>query len=98
MVITDRFPKFTGAITLKPTTPTVLAECSLNHWALPFGPPLYLLTDNGSNLAWTLSESVCATLGLKQYFTTGYHSQINEQVKSFNRTLVERMRHYVAEH
>lgn len=34
---------------------------------------------------------------MNTWFTTTYHPQANGQVKRFNKTLVQRLRHYVAE-
>ncbi|CAN8070204.1 unnamed protein product [Agarophyton chilense] len=98
LVITDRFSKLTRAIPLKKTMSTTLAIAFLNNWVYPYGTPLYLLTDNSSNLASKFLEAVCNLFGIKHYFTTAYHPQTNGQVERFNHTLVSRLRHYTEEH
>lgn len=37
-------------------------------------------------------------LGINHLTATAYHTQTNRQADRFNKTLVERLRHYVAEH
>ncbi|CAN8063813.1 unnamed protein product [Agarophyton chilense] len=98
IVITDRFSKLTRAIPLKETNSTTLAIAFLNNWVYLYGAPLYLLTDNGSNLESKFFEAVCNLLGIKHYFTTAYHPQMNGQVERFNHTVVSRLRHYTEEH
>ena len=41
---------------------------------------------------------MCALLGVRHYLTTAYHLQPNGQTERFNRTLVQRLRHYAEEH
>ena len=98
LVITDRFSKICRAIPLPNQKAVTLAEAFLNNWIYPYGAPLYLLTDNGSNLAAKFFEAVCYFLGVKHLFTTAYHPQTNGQVERYNKTLVGRLAHYVEEH
>ncbi|CDF40971.1 unnamed protein product [Chondrus crispus] len=61
-------------------------------------PPQYVLTDNGPQFAAKFFDAVCALLGICHYLMTAYHQQANGQTERFNKTIVQRLRHYVEEH
>ena len=69
-----------------------------DNWVYPYGPPAYLLSDNGGQFASKYFQSICRILGIRNLFTTAYHPQANGQVERFNRTLLSGLRQYVAEH
>ena len=98
LVITDRFSKLTRSIPLRTTTASVVANAFLDNWVYVSGAPRYVLTDNGPQFAAKFFDAVCALLGLRHYLTTAYHPQSNGQTERFNRTLVQRLRHYVEGH
>ncbi|CDF40922.1 unnamed protein product [Chondrus crispus] len=98
LVMTDRFTKLTRSIPLRTTTASVVANAFLDNWVYVYGAPRYVLTDNGPQFAAKFFDAVCALLGVRHYLTTAYHPQTNGQTERFNRTLVQRLRHYVAEH
>ena len=98
LVITDRFSKLTRAIPLGSTTASSVAKAFLEHWVYVYGVPNYLLTDNGPQFAAKFFDTVCGMLGVKHFFTTAYHPQTNGQAERFNKTILDRIRHYVVEH
>ena len=98
LVITDRFTKLSRAIPLRDTNATTTALAFLEHWVFVYGAPTYLLTDRGANFTAKFFQAVCSSLGVKNLFTTAYHPQTNGQSERFNRTLISRLKHYVAEH
>ena len=98
LVITDRYTKLARAIPLATTTAPVVAEAFLDYWVYPYGMPNYLLTDNGTQFVSKFFETICSYLGIKHLTTTAYHPECNGQAERYNRTLVERLRHYVSEH
>ncbi|CAN8067637.1 unnamed protein product [Agarophyton chilense] len=98
LVITDRFTKLCREVPLRPTTAPVVARTFLENWAYPYGIPNYLLTDNGPQFVSKFFEEICRALGTKHVTTTAYHPQANGQAERFNKTLVQRLRHYVADH
>ena len=57
-----------------------------------------MLTDNGPQFAAKFFYAVCALLGVRNYPTTAYHPLTNGQTERLNRTLAQRLRHYVEEH
>ena len=98
MVITDRFSKLTCSILLQTTTASVVANTFLDNWVYVYGAPRYVLTDNGPQFAAKCFDAVCALLGVRHYLTMAYHPQSDGETERFNRTLVQRLRHYVEEH
>ena len=98
LIITDRFSKLTRAIPLKKETANDVAEAFFDHWVAVYGIPLILLSDNGSQFRARHFQSLCSILGTKQLFTAAYHPSTNGQTERFNRTILESMTHYVAEH
>ena len=98
LVLTDRFSKLTRTVPLTNVSTPTVAKAFCEHWVFAYGPPVYLLTDNGSQFASKFFVDVCTILGIKQLFTTTYHPQTNGQAERFNRTLLQALRNYVAEH
>ncbi len=98
LVMTDRFSKLRWAVPLRTINTPSVAKAFCEHWVFAFGPPVYRLTENASQFASAFFLKVCGLLGTKQVFTTTYHPQTNGQVERFNRTLLQALRNYVAEH
>ena len=97
LVITDRFSKLSRAVPLVRINSTSVVRAFLENWAYPYALPETLLSDNGTQFTSKFFEEICTTLGVKHLTTTTYHPQANGQVERYNRTLVARLRHYVAE-
>lgn len=95
LVIGDRYTKIAQAVPLETITAHAVAHAFFNHWILPYGVPLLVLSDNGSQFAAKFFQAVCAVLGIKQLFTSTYHPQTNGQIERFNRVILERLLHYV---
>lgn len=98
IVITDRYSKVTRAIPTSKTASTHAANIFFEHWVIPYGIPKYLLTDNGPQFTSKFFAMICSLLGVKHLTTTAYHPQTKGQVEHYNKTIVTRLRHYVAEH
>ncbi|CDF38390.1 unnamed protein product [Chondrus crispus] len=98
LVISDQFPKMTRAIPLKSITSMTVARAFVENWIYPYGPPAYLLSDNGGQFASKFFQKICQIMGIRNLFTTAYHPQTNGQVERFNQTILSGIRHYVVEH
>jgi transposase InsO family protein len=96
LVITDRFSKLTRTVPLRTITAFNVAKAFCDAWVFAYGPPRYLLTDNGAQFAAKFFLAVCRELGIAKVFTTAYHPQTNGQVERFNRTVVNALRGYVS--
>ena len=88
LVITDRFSKLTRTVPLRTITALVVAKAFCDAWVFSYGPPHYLLTDNGTQFNAKFFLAVCRELGIAKIFTTAYHPQTNGQVERFNRTII----------
>ena len=62
-----------------------------------YGPPSYLLSDNGAQFTAKFFQHVCNILGIRNLYTTTYHPQTNGQVERFNRTILAALRKCVKE-
>lgn len=91
------FSKIYRVVPLPQIKSTTVAPAFLNHWVYTYGVPLYVLTDNSPQVASKFFAAVCQLLGSTLYFTTAYHPQTNGQGKRYNKTIVQRLRHYVSE-
>ena len=85
LFIGDRYSKVTQAVPLRTIYAHDVAHAFFKHWILPYGVPLLVLSDNGSQFAAKFFQAVCAVLGIKQLFTSAYHPQCNGKVERFNR-------------
>lgn len=95
-VMTGRYSKLTRAISsTKTTAPQALIY--LDHWVIPFGISLYVLTENGLQSTSRIFAFLGAFLRPKLLSTTVYRSQTNEQTGRYNGTVVGRIRYYVKE-
>ena len=47
----------------------------VQYWVFVYGPPVYLLSDNGTQFTSRCFQNVCRILGVSNLFTTTYHSQ-----------------------
>lgn len=97
LVMTDRFSKLTRTAPLSSITAYAVAKTFCESWVFTYGPPVYLLSDNGGQFTSKYFQSVCQILGIRNLFTSSYHPQTNGQAERFNRTLLSALRRYVAE-
>lgn len=58
----------------------------------------FLLTDNGPQFLAKLFETLCLDLKVKHVTTAAYHPQTSAQVERYNKALVARLLHYIADH
>jgi transposase InsO family protein len=92
LVISDRFSKLTRTVPLRTITALVVAKAFRDAWVFCYGPPRYILTDNGTQFNAKIFLAVCRELGIAEIFTTAYHPQTNGQVERFNRTIINSLR------
>lgn len=95
--ITGRFIKLTRCYSLRTPTAAVIANDFLDYWVYAYGTSIYVNTDNGNQFTDKFFDAVCLMLGILHFFTTVYHPQKNGQAKRFNKTIVQRLRHYVVD-
>ncbi|CDF38512.1 unnamed protein product [Chondrus crispus] len=98
LVISDRYSKLVRTVPLKKISVAHIAQAFVHHWVFLYGPPVKLLSDNGTQFTARFFQNVCRILGIRNVFTNTYHPQANGQVEGFNRTLTSALRKYVGEH
>jgi hypothetical protein len=95
LVISDRFSKLTPTVPLRTITALGVAKAFCDTRVFSYGPPRYLLTDNGTQFNAKVFLAFCRELGSAKIFATAYHPQTNGQVERFNRTFINSVRGYV---
>lgn len=74
-----------------------VAEDFVRDWVFVYGPPVYLLSDNGPQFTSKIFLEVRRILRVNKVFTTTYHTQCNGQVERLNRTIVSELWHYLGD-
>lgn len=67
----------------------------LDKWVYPYRIPTHFLIHNGPQFLAKFFTSLCSFFCSHNVTTTAYHPQANGQIKSYNKTLSTRLRHYV---
>lgn len=96
LVITDRFTKMTTYIPLQNTIAFTIAAAFLEYWVYAYGAPPPFPNRKWKTVSRHDFDFVCWVLGCKHYLTTAYYPHTNEQTERFNKTIVQRLRHYMA--
>ena len=73
----DIFSKYIQAIPLRDQTAPTIVRAFENNWVYTHGSPLYLLSDQGSNVDGETVREFCDTLGVQKRRSSPYHSQGN---------------------
>lgn len=71
--ISDRYSKLVRTVPLERITAAQVAFAFVHHWVFVHGPPVKLLSDNGTQFASKFFQDVCRILGIRNIFTTAYH-------------------------
>lgn len=98
LLMTYRFPKFARDVPVSRMTDAHITLMLMPHWIILYEIPDYVPTDNGAQFFTTFLEPFCAILETGYLVTTAYYTQTNEKVERFNKTILPRLRYYVAEH
>jgi transposase InsO family protein len=96
LMISDRDSYVTKTVPLRTVTALSVARTFCDHWAYVYGPPVSLLTYNGTQFTAKVFQGLCTELGIRKIFTTTYHPQTNGQVERYNRTILASLRRYVS--
>ena len=71
-VIIDAFSHFVVTVPIKSNNAKRLIKTRLHHWIIKFGPPLYLVTDRGSEYVNKEMAHLCTLLGIRHSPRTAY--------------------------
>ncbi|XP_037781874.1 uncharacterized protein LOC119578331 [Penaeus monodon] len=78
--IIDHHSRYLQLIPLASRDVNTVANAFIEDYVTIFGPPRYLITDNGAEFTGTLFQRVCAMLSIRLGFTIAYHPQSNGMV------------------
>lgn len=98
LIIFERYSKPTRRTHTSTTMSTHNASHFYDHEIVPRSISPYILKDNGKQFNSECSSTICFLLDIQRLTTTSYHPQTNGQAESYNKTILTRLRHYVAEH
>ena len=96
IVITDYLTKWAASYAVQSIDSVTTAEVLL-EWITMMGPPVRLISDQGSNFCSDVMDDVYRILGIFKARTTAWHPQCNGQTERVNRTLCDMIAKRVAE-
>ena len=97
LTITDYFTKWVDCIPLPDTTVLTTAKALIKAVYYRHGAPKCILSDRGTSFTALIFRSLCKDLGIRQKFSTAFHSQNAGQVERANGSFMSMVRHYVNE-
>ena len=94
-VIIDAFSQFVVTVPIKSNNAKTAINTLLHHWIIKFGPPIYLVTDRGSENANKEMTHLCALMGIRHSPRTTYSPLTNGLVEVLNRNLGKHLRMFL---
>ena len=91
-VIVDAFSHFVVTVPIKQNNAQNAVNSLLHHWITKFGPPVYLVTDRGSEYIKSEFANLCTTMGIRHSPRTPYAPWTNGLVENQNRNLGTHLR------
>ena len=92
LVVGDLFSKYIEAIPLKEQSADSVMQALRDTWILRYGCPLYVLSDQCSNVDGNVLRELCETFNIKKKRSSAYHSQGNGFAERSVRNIREMMR------
>ena len=84
-VIIDAFSHFVVTAPIKSNNAKTAIKTLLHHWIIKFGPPIYLVTDRGSEYVNKEMAHLCTLMGIRHSPRTAYSPWTNGLVEVQNR-------------
>ena len=94
-VITDAFSHFVVIVPIKSNNAKTAIKTLLHHWIIKFGPPIYLVTDRGSEYVNKEMTHLCTLMGFRHSPRTAYSPWTNGLVEVQNRNLGTHLRMFL---
>ena len=77
LLVGDVFSKFIAALPMRNQHADTICEKLWKHWITSHGSPLYILSDQGSNVDGDTIRSLCTKFAIEKRRSSAYHSQGN---------------------
>ena len=94
-VIIDAFSHFVVTVPIKSNNAKTAIKTLLHHWIIEFGPPIYLVTDRGSEYVNKEMAHLCTLMGIRHSPRTAYSPWTNGLVEVQNRNLGTHLRMFL---
>ena len=94
-VIIDAFSPFVVTVPIKSKNAKTAIKPLLHHWIFKFGPPIYLVTDRGSEYVNKEMAHLCTLMGIRHSPRTAYSPWTNGLVEVQNRNLGTHLRMFL---
>ena len=94
-VIIDAFNHFVVTLPIKSNNAKTAIKTLLHHWIIKFGPPIYLVTDRGSEYVNKEMAHLCTLMGIRHSPRTAYSPWTNGLVEVQNRNLGTHLRMFL---
>ena len=89
LVITDHFTKYAIAVPTHNQTAKTTADAFYDNFAVHYGIPTRIHSDQGANFESDLIKELCNLTGMTKSKTTAYHPMGNGCTERWNRTLLD---------
>ena len=94
-VIIDAFSHFLVTVPIKSNNAKTAVKTFLHHWNIKFGPPIYLVTDRGSEYVNKEIAHLCTLMGIRHCPRSAYSPWANGLVEVQNRNLGSYLRMFL---
>ena len=94
-VIMDAFSHFVVTVPIKSNNAKTAIKTLLHHWIINFGPPIYLVTDRGSEYVNKEMAQLRTLMGIRHSPRTAYSPWTNGLVEVQNRNLGTHLRMFL---
>ena len=94
-VIVDAFSHFIVTVPIKSNNAKTAVKTLLHHWIIKYGPPIYLVTDRGSEYINKEMTHFCTLMGIRHSPRTAYAPWTNGLVEVQNRNLGTNLRMFL---
>ena len=95
LTFVDHLTHYAEAVPIQEMTAQQCARDYASHIIARHGAGSKLITDQGRNFTSVFFRETCKILGIKQLFTTAYHSQSNGKLQRWHKSLSEGLSQYV---
>ena len=94
-VIVDAFSHFVVTVPIKQNKAQNAVNSLLHHWITKFRPPVYLVTDRGSEYINSEFANLCTTVGIRHSPRTPYATWTNGLIENQNGNLGTRLKFFL---